>query len=80
MALVPPNLEEAIVDLDVGATTLISDRDKGLQATDDELRHAMRTFCTQHIAASVQAKFGIEPRRKFDAATRNPCSHRGVVG
>jgi hypothetical protein len=57
------------VDLDVETTTLISDRDKGLQAADDELGYVKRAFCTQNIATNVQAKFGIEPRRKFVAVT-----------
>jgi hypothetical protein len=57
------------VDLDVETTTLISDRNKGLQAADDKLGYVKRALCTQHIAANVQAKFGIEPRRKFVAVT-----------
>jgi hypothetical protein len=62
-------LTEAIGDLDVETTTLISDRDKGLQAADNQLAYAKRAFCTQHIASNVQTKFGIEARRKFVAAT-----------
>jgi hypothetical protein len=58
-------LSAAIPGLDSNSTTLISDRDKGLQSADDELQHIGRAFCVQHIAANVQSKFGIEPRRKF---------------
>jgi hypothetical protein len=63
------NLCEAIPEFDQPTTTLISDRDKGLQSADNQLENAQRAYCIQHIAANVQAKYGIEPRRKFIACT-----------
>jgi zinc finger SWIM domain-containing protein 3 len=58
-------LATAIPNLNTETTTLISDRDKGLQSADNELQHVGRAYCVQHIAANVQTKFGIEPRRMF---------------
>jgi hypothetical protein len=63
------HLSAAIPQLDGELTTLISDRDKGLQAAEDELEHVKRAFCVQHIAANVQTKYGIEARRKFVSCT-----------
>jgi hypothetical protein len=62
-------LKEAIPDFDDDETTLISDRDKGLISADTELEYVKRTYCTQHIAANVQVKFGLEVRRLFVAVT-----------
>jgi hypothetical protein len=62
-------LKEGIVDFDDDETTLISDRDKGLQSAEDELEFAKRAYCTQHMAANVQSRYGIEVRRLFVAAT-----------
>jgi zinc finger SWIM domain-containing protein 3 len=62
-------LKEAMPDFDDDETTLISDRDKGLMSADTELEYAKRAYCTQHIAANVQAKFGSEVRRLFVAVT-----------
>jgi zinc finger SWIM domain-containing protein 3 len=62
-------LSAAIPGRDSNTTTLISDRDKGLQSADNELQHVGRAYCIQHIAANIQSKFGLETRRKFISCT-----------
>jgi hypothetical protein len=54
-----------IPDLATTSFTLISDRDKGLLACDNQFPFAFRAFCCQHIAANIQEKFGIKSRDMF---------------
>jgi len=58
-------LRDGLPDLDCE----ISDRDKGLQAAENDLEYANHVFCVQHLAENVKARFGMEARRKFIALT-----------
>jgi len=52
---------------DCGDTAIISDRDKGLEAAENDLEYANYVFCVQHLAENVRSRFGIEARREFIA-------------
>jgi hypothetical protein len=55
----------AIPELNDEDVTLITDRDKGLTAADDEFPNAIRAYCCQHIADNVKIKFGKHARDLF---------------
>ena len=48
----------------------MSDRDKGLQAADDEIPLAARAFCVEHISRNIQKKFGMPLRTAFNSGLR----------
>jgi hypothetical protein len=50
-------------------TTIISDRDKRLQAAENDLEYANHVFCIQHLAENAKSRFGMEAQRKFIGLT-----------
>jgi len=60
----PCLLKAALPEFDKSSSTLMSDRDKGLQSADSELQHVQRAVCVQHIADNtlLLKSHGIKPR------------------
>jgi hypothetical protein len=63
------HLKQSIPEINQPTTTVISDRDKGLTAADDEISLAGRLFCVQHIGANVKTRFGIAAQAAFKRLT-----------
>ncbi|KAI9783460.1 MAG: hypothetical protein M1816_001384 [Peltula sp. TS41687] len=51
--------------VDEPQTVVISDRDKGLLAADDELKHARRAYCYFHISQNIAQHHGQAARSAF---------------
>jgi hypothetical protein len=64
------NLQTAIPQVNHAATTIISDRDNGLRAADDEIPLASRGICAEHLSRNVQQNFGLQAKTIFDARIR----------
>jgi len=62
-------LKDGLPDLNCEDITIISDRDKGLRAAENDLEYATHVFCVQHLAENIRSRFGMELRRKFIALT-----------
>jgi hypothetical protein len=58
-------LKDVLPDLDCEYTTIISDRDKRLQAAENDLEYANHVFCVQHLAENAKSRFGMEAQRKL---------------
>ena len=64
------NLCAAIPEVDRPATTIMSDRDKGLCAADNEIAHASRAICVEHLSRNIQKNFGVPSRTIFNSSIR----------
>lgn len=64
------NLKVAIPEINQPLTTIMSDRDKGLTAADNEIPLAGRAFCTEHISRNIQTNFGLASRDAFNTHLR----------
>ena len=62
------NLCAAIPEVDRPAT-IMSDRDKGLHAADNEIAHA-RAICVEHPSRNIQKNFGVPSRTIFNSSIR----------
>ena len=48
----------------------MSDRDKGLCAADNEIAHASRAICVEHLSRNIQKNFGVPSRTIFNSSIR----------
>ena len=62
----------AIPQVNHPATTIMSDRDKGLQSADNEIAHATRAICVEHLSRNIQKNFGVPSRTIFNSSIRFP--------
>jgi hypothetical protein len=72
------NLQTAIPQVNHPATTIISDRDKGLRAADDEIPLASRAICLEHLSRNIQQNFGLQAKTIFDARIRYALTDQGL--
>lgn len=64
------NLTISIPNINHPLARIMSDRDKGLIAADDEIPLAGRAFCTEHILRNIGTNFGLVPRTSFNSHIR----------
>jgi hypothetical protein len=64
------NLVTAIPEINTPVTTLMSDRDKGLRAADDEIPLCTRAICLEHLSRNLQTQFGKPTRTLFNSKIR----------
>jgi len=75
------HLHTAISNLNSPRTTIMSDRDKGLRAADNEIPLANRAFCIEHISRDIQKNYGVPFRVAFNAHIRfSPTEQRVRTG
>ena len=61
------HLVTAIPQVDHPSTTIISDRDKGIDAADDRVPRAHRAYCLEHLSRNVQENLGLPSRTAFNS-------------
>jgi transposase-like protein len=59
------NIKTAMPEINEPEVTIMSDRDKGLKAADDELGQTNRAYCTQHLKGNIQKNFGLAATKSF---------------
>jgi len=64
------HLVTTIPQINHPSTTIISDRDKGIDAADDRVPRAHRVYCLEHISRNLQTNFGLPSRTTFNAEIR----------
>ena len=64
------NLYAAIPEVDRPTTTIMSDQGKGLYAAGNEIAHAARAICVEHLSRNVQKNFGVPSRSIFNSSIR----------
>jgi len=64
------HLVTTIPQINHPSTTIISDRDKGIDAADDRVPRAHRAYCLEHISRNLQTNFGLPSRTTFNAEIR----------
>ena len=64
------HLHTAIPNLNSPMTAIMSDRDKGLRAADNEIPLANRAFCVEHISRNIQSNHGVPSLVAFNTHIR----------
>lgn len=64
------NLKISIPNINHALATIMSDRDKGLIAADDEIPLAGRAFCIEHISRNIGTNFGLASCTSFNSHIR----------
>lgn len=52
------------------STPIMSDRDKGIRAADNEIPLANRVFCVEHISRKIDRNYAVPSRVAFNAHIR----------